>query len=85
MRIELLKLQHDLRLTTIYVTHDQEEAGAFTNCCHEREDVSSKKVRRGKFTNSPPMSLSPLLWVNPISFPEKYCKRRTVHRDSDRR
>ena len=29
MRIELLKLQHDLRLTTIYVTHDQEEAGAF--------------------------------------------------------
>src|SRR4029077_11299809 len=30
MRIELLKLQHDLGLTTIYVTHDQEEALALS-------------------------------------------------------
>jgi len=30
MRLELLKLQHDLGLTTIYVTHDQEEALALS-------------------------------------------------------
>ncbi len=30
MRIELLKLQRDLGITTIYVTHDQEEALAFS-------------------------------------------------------
>ena len=30
MRMELLKLQHDLGLTTIYVTHDQEEALALS-------------------------------------------------------
>ena len=31
MRLELLKLQRDLGLTTIYVTHDQEEALAMSN------------------------------------------------------
>ncbi len=30
MRLELLKLQHDLRITAIYVTHDQEEAMALS-------------------------------------------------------
>jgi spermidine/putrescine ABC transporter ATP-binding subunit len=32
MRLELQKLQRDLGLTTIYVTHDQEEALALSNC-----------------------------------------------------
>jgi len=31
MRIELLKLQRDLGITTVYVTHDQEEALALSN------------------------------------------------------
>ena len=31
MRLELLKLQHEIGLTTIYVTHDQEEALAMSN------------------------------------------------------
>ena len=31
MRLELLKLQRDLGLTTVYVTHDQEEALAMSN------------------------------------------------------
>ena len=78
MRIELLKLQHDLGLTTIYVTHDQEEALALsTRIAVMNGGRVVQKVRRDKFTSSPPTSLSPPLWVNPISFPEEYYKRRS--------
>jgi iron(III) transport system ATP-binding protein len=46
MRIELLKLQRDLGLTTIYVTHDQEEALAMSTSIAVMRD--GKVVQEGK-------------------------------------
>ena len=51
MRLELLKLQRDLGLTTIYVTHDQEEALAMsTQIAVMTAAGSSSRASRGKFT-----------------------------------
>ena len=46
MRIELLKLQRDLGLTTIYVTHDQEEALAMSTRIAVMKD--GKVIQEGK-------------------------------------
>ena len=46
MRLELLKLQRDLGLTTIYVTHDQEEALAMSTRIAVMKD--GKVVQQGK-------------------------------------
>lgn len=46
MRLELLKLQRDLGLTTIYVTHDQEEALAMSTRIAVMKD--GKVIQEGK-------------------------------------
>lgn len=46
MRLELLKLQRDLGLTTIYVTHDQEEALAMSTRIAVMRD--GKVIQQGK-------------------------------------
>jgi iron(III) transport system ATP-binding protein len=46
MRLELLKLQQDLGLTTIYVTHDQEEALAMSTRIAVMKD--GKVIQEGK-------------------------------------
>ena len=51
MRFELERLQHELGITTVYVTHDQVEALAMSNVIAVMEDgASPRSARRGRST-----------------------------------
>ncbi len=68
MRTELKRLQRELSLTTVYVTHDQSEALALS---HEiavmNEGTSSRSARRARSTSSRRISSSPISSAPPIS------------------
>ena len=54
MRTEIRRLQRELGITTLYVTHDQEEALAVSERVAVMErGASSRSARRGRSTRSP--------------------------------
>jgi sulfate transport system ATP-binding protein len=60
LREWLVHLHHDLNLTTLFVTHDQEEAMEVSNrIIIFSADTSSRSGRRAMFTNNQSMNSSP--------------------------
>ena len=68
MRFELKRLQRELKLTTVYVTHDQSEALALS---HEIAVMNEGRILQvgtpRESTSSPPTSSSPTSSAPPIS------------------
>jgi ABC-type Fe3+/spermidine/putrescine transport system ATPase subunit len=75
MRLELLKLQRGLGLTTIYVTHDQEEALALSAVSRSLTSArSSRKESRARSMNSPPTISSRRSSASRTYSPEQFGK-----------